>query len=161
MSASARVHEELAGELAVDPATGRPAGRPQAIVLLLSSCLSVLGAVLLAPVLPRIQVAFAETPGVATLTPIVLTAPALFIGLTAVVAGRIVDESKGAKKRLPGFGHRVHSVIDPRVAVLFTLARDSGLEGDGKGGFWCGGENGKLRHVSRAQKPREKTPRTV
>lgn len=25
----------------------------------------------------------------------------------------------------------------------------SGLEGDGKGGFWCGGEDGKLRHVSR------------
>ena len=25
----------------------------------------------------------------------------------------------------------------------------SGLEGDGNGGFWCGGENGKLRHVRR------------
>jgi citrate synthase len=47
------------------------------------------------------------------------------------VAGRIVDDARAAKKRLPGFGHRVHSVIDPRVAVLFTLARDSGLEGDG------------------------------
>jgi citrate synthase len=47
------------------------------------------------------------------------------------VAGRIVDEARSAKKRLPGFGHRVHSVIDPRVAVLFTLARDLGLEGDG------------------------------
>lgn len=59
MSASAQVREERA----VDPATGRPAGRPQAIVLLLSSCLSVLGAVLLAPVLPRIQAAFAGTRG--------------------------------------------------------------------------------------------------
>ena len=47
------------------------------------------------------------------------------------VAVRKVDEARQAKKRLPGFGHRVHSVIDPRVAVLFALARDSGLEGDG------------------------------
>ena len=49
----------------------------------------------------------------------------------AAVAGRAVDEARAAKKRLPGFGHRVHSVVDPRVAVLFGLAKDSGLEGDG------------------------------
>ena len=90
--------EPLAGEVAVDPSTGRPAGRLQAFVLLLSSCLSVLGAVLLAPVLPRIQDAFAGTPGVEALTPVVLTAPALVIGLTAMIAGRIVD--KLGRKRL-------------------------------------------------------------
>ena len=88
-------------EVAVDPVTGRPAGRAQALVLLLSSCLAVLGAVLLAPVLPRIQDAFTGTPGVETLTPIVLTAPALVIGLTAMVAGRIVDRV-GRKRLLVG-----------------------------------------------------------
>src|SRR3954452_5131683 len=93
--------EPLDGEVAVDPATGRPAGLPQALVLLLSSCLAVLGAVLLAPVLPRIQDAFADTPGVETLTPVVLTAPALVIGLTAMVAGRIVDRV-GRKRLLVG-----------------------------------------------------------
>ena len=46
-------------------------------------------------------------------------------------AAEMVDEAKSAKTRLPGFGHRVHSTIDPRVAVLFTLAADSGLAGDG------------------------------
>src|SRR4051812_38770338 len=92
--------EPLAGEVALDPATGRPAGRAQALVLL-SSCLAVLGAVLLAPVLPRIQDAFADTPGVETLTPVVLTAPALVIGLTAMVAGRIVDRL-GRKRLLVG-----------------------------------------------------------
>ena len=46
-------------------------------------------------------------------------------------AAQIVDEAKSAKRRLPGFGHRVHSTIDPRVAVLFGLAEDSGLAGDG------------------------------
>jgi MFS family permease len=93
--------ETLDGEVAVDPATGRPAGLPQALVLLLSSCLGVLGAVLLAPVLPRIEDAFAGTPGVEALTPVVLTAPALVIGLTAMIAGRIVDRV-GRKRLLVG-----------------------------------------------------------
>jgi MFS family permease len=100
-SSTPAAEEPLAGEVAVDPATGRPAGRIQAFVLLLSSCLSVLGAVLLAPVLPRIQDAFAGTPGVEALTPVVLTAPALVIGLTAMIAGRIVDEL-GRKRLLVG-----------------------------------------------------------
>jgi MFS family permease len=93
--------EPLVGEVAVDPVTGRPAGRAQALVLLLSSCLAVLGAVLLAPVLPRIEDAFASTAGVEALTPIVLTAPALVIGLTATFAGRIVDRL-GRKRLLVG-----------------------------------------------------------
>jgi citrate synthase len=46
-------------------------------------------------------------------------------------AQRTVDEAKSAKTRLPGFGHRVHSKIDPRVAVLFKMAEDSKLAGDG------------------------------
>ncbi|RSM65536.1 MFS transporter [Actinoplanes sp. ATCC 53533] len=92
---------DLLGEVAVDPATGRPAGRVEALILLLSSCLSVLGAVLLAPVLPRIEDAFAGTAGVEALTPIVLTAPALIIGLTAMIAGRIVDRL-GRKRLLVG-----------------------------------------------------------
>jgi MFS family permease len=88
-------------EVAVHPTTGRPAGRAQALVLLLASCLGVLGAVLLAPVLPAIQDAFAGTPGVAALAPIVLTAPALVIGITAPFAGRIVDRL-GRKRLLVG-----------------------------------------------------------
>jgi citrate synthase len=42
-----------------------------------------------------------------------------------------VADAMTAKTRLPGFGHRVHSTIDPRVNVLFTLAQDAGLAGDG------------------------------
>lgn len=55
------------------------------------SCLSVLGAVLLAPMQPRMVDAFADQPGVAALVPLVITVPALMIGLLAPVAGRIVD----------------------------------------------------------------------
>ena len=45
-------------------------------------------------------------------------------------AGRLVDEMKSAGKRLPGFGHRVHS-IDPRTEVLFRMAREGGVAKDG------------------------------
>ena len=95
------VEEQLVGETAVNPATGRPAGRVEGLVLLLSSCLAVLGSVLLAPVLPDIEDAFAGTPGVEALTPVVLTAPALMIGLTAFFAGRVVDRL-GRKRLLVG-----------------------------------------------------------
>lgn len=69
----------------------RQAALPQSLLLLLGSCLPVLGAVLLAPVLPRMQEHFAETPGAAVLVPIALTLPALVIALLAPFAGIIAD----------------------------------------------------------------------
>jgi MFS family permease len=69
----------------------RQAGLAQLILLLAGSCLSVLGAVLIAPVLPQMTDYFADVPGAATLVPIVLTVPALIIGLTAPFAGVIAD----------------------------------------------------------------------
>lgn len=67
------------------------AGLPQSLLLLLGSCLPVLGAVLLAPVLPRMQAHFVDTPGVAVLVPIALTLPALVVALLAPFAGVIAD----------------------------------------------------------------------
>jgi MFS family permease len=84
-----------------DPQTGRRPGLPQVAVLMLSSCLPILGAVLIAPVLPTMQAAFAGAAGAAALVPLVLTAPALVIGLLAPVAGRIVD-ALGRKNLLVG-----------------------------------------------------------
>lgn len=69
----------------------RQAGLPQSLLLLLGSCLPVLGAVLLAPVLPRMQAHFADTPGAEVLAPIALTIPALVIALLAPFAGLIAD----------------------------------------------------------------------
>ena len=69
----------------------RQAGWAQSLLLLLGSCLPVLGAVLLAPVLPRMQAHFAEVPGSAVLVPVVLTLPALVIALLAPFAGLIAD----------------------------------------------------------------------
>lgn len=79
------------GDTVVDPATGRTAGIPQLVLLLAASCMSVLGAVLIAPVLPQMQAEFAAVPGAAVLVPIVLTVPALIIGITAPFAGLIAD----------------------------------------------------------------------
>ncbi|MGI5127946.1 MFS transporter [Pseudonocardia sp. CA-107938] len=69
----------------------RRAGVPQLLLLLGASSMSVLGAVLIAPVLPLMAQHFAAVPGVAVLVPVVLTVPALVIGLTAGFAGAIVD----------------------------------------------------------------------
>ena len=65
----------------------RQAGWAQSLLLLLGSCLPVLGAVLLAPVLPRMQAHFADVPGSSVLVPVVLTLPALVIALLAPFAG--------------------------------------------------------------------------
>ena len=45
-------------------------------------------------------------------------------------AGDIVAEARAAGRRLPGLGHRVHTV-DPRVEVLFALAQQDGKDADG------------------------------
>lgn len=64
------------------------AGLPQLIVLLVGSCMPVLGAVLLSPVLPRMSEHFAATPGAAVLVPVVLTVPALFVAPCFLHRGR-------------------------------------------------------------------------
>lgn len=69
------------------------AGLAQSTLLLLGSCLPVLGAVLLAPVLPRMQAHFADTPGAAVLVPVALTLPALMIAVLAPFAGIIADRT--------------------------------------------------------------------
>ncbi|MCP1625919.1 MFS transporter [Pseudomonas nitroreducens] len=69
----------------------RRAGGAQALLLLFGSCLPVLGAVLIAPVLPRMQTHFAETPGAAVLVPVALTLPALVIAFLAPLAGVLAD----------------------------------------------------------------------
>lgn len=45
-------------------------------------------------------------------------------------AGKTIDTARSQGKRLPGLGHRVHST-DPRVAVLFNMAREACLPSGG------------------------------
>ncbi|MDR6987410.1 MFS family permease [Paenarthrobacter nitroguajacolicus] len=73
------------------PASGRTAGKTQAVLLVAGSCMPVLGAVLLAPVLPTLNQVFADSAGVAILVPLVLTLPALFVALFSPLAGYVAD----------------------------------------------------------------------
>ena len=51
------------------------------------------------------------------------------IGIDAA-AQRTAEEARSSKTRLPGLGHRVHTT-DPRTAILFGMARESGVAGNG------------------------------
>ncbi|MFJ4616963.1 MFS transporter [Streptomyces sp. NPDC088812] len=68
------------------------------MLLMAGSCLPILGAVLIAPVLPRLQDHFAHVPGGAALVPLVLTVPALALAVLAPFAGVLVDRL--GRKRL-------------------------------------------------------------
>jgi len=99
--------------------SGGTAGLPQLALLLAASCLSVLGAVLIAPVLPRMTDEFADVPGVDVLVPIVLTVPSLIIGLTAPFAGFIADAVD--RKRLLLVALVAYAVVGPAPLYLDTL----------------------------------------
>ncbi|CAL9377553.1 hypothetical protein SUDANB1_00998 [Streptomyces sp. enrichment culture] len=78
--------------------TSGAAHRLRVALLMAGSCLPILGAVLIAPVLPKMQDHFADAPGAAALVPMALTVPALSLGLLAPFAGVIVDRL--GRKRL-------------------------------------------------------------
>jgi citrate synthase len=48
----------------------------------------------------------------------------------AEAARRVTQDAVMHRKRLPGLGHRTHAV-DPRKAILFKLAQDAGVAGEG------------------------------
>ncbi|MEU1371458.1 MFS transporter [Streptomyces sp. NPDC005803] len=75
-----------------------PQGKLPAALLMAGSCLPVLGAVLLAPVLPRMRDHFEGVAGSEALVPLVLTVPALSLALLAPFAGVVVDRL--GRKRL-------------------------------------------------------------
>jgi citrate synthase len=45
-------------------------------------------------------------------------------------AKRVVEETRAAGRRLPGFGHPTHKTSDFRADVLFSLAEELGLAGE-------------------------------
>ncbi|MFI8535132.1 MFS transporter [Streptomyces aquilus] len=72
-------------------AVAGPAHLLRVSLLMAGSCLPILGAVLIAPVLPKMQDHFAAVPGAKALVPLALTVPALALALLAPFAGVIVD----------------------------------------------------------------------
>ena len=77
-----------------------PVARPMhAWLLLLCGCMSVLAAVVIAPVLPQMQEHFSATENVEFLVPMALTAPGLVIALLSMVVGIVADRT-GRKNML-------------------------------------------------------------
>jgi MFS family permease len=103
----------------VNPATGRPASTIQGVLLLIGSCLPVLGAVLLAPILPTLTGVFASVPGSEALVPLILTIPALMIALIAPFAGAIVDRL--GRKRLLVIALIVYAALGTAPLYLDSL----------------------------------------
>ncbi|MFF4121003.1 MFS transporter [Streptomyces sp. NPDC001714] len=88
-----------ADETAPPPlAVSGPAHLLRVTLLMAGSCLPILGAVLIAPVLPKMQDHFASVPGAKALVPLALTVPALALAVLAPFAGVIVDRL--GRKRL-------------------------------------------------------------
>ncbi len=67
--------------------------------LLIGSTLTVMAGAVIAPALPQISREFADVPGIELLSRLVLTLPALFMGILAPLAGYLTDRA-GRKKVL-------------------------------------------------------------
>ncbi|HEY5223034.1 MAG TPA: MFS transporter [Microbacteriaceae bacterium] len=106
-------------EAVINPKTGRPAGPLQGTLLLIGSCLPILGAVLLAPILPTVSTVFKNSAGSAALVPLILTIPALFIAILAPFAGAIVD--KVGRKRVLILALLVYAVVGTAPLYLNSL----------------------------------------
>ncbi|MCY1674945.1 MFS transporter [Pseudarthrobacter sp. SL88] len=104
---------------ALDLSEATSEGRLPAVLLLAGSCMPVLGAVLLAPVLPSMTSAFADIPGAQILVPVVLTVPALMIALLAPFAGAIAD--KVGRKMLLLVAMFVYSIFGTAPLWLDSL----------------------------------------
>ncbi|OYU09434.1 MAG: MFS transporter [Pseudomonas sp. PGPPP1] len=96
-----------------------PRRRGSGALLLLGSCLPVLGGVLIAPVLPRIAEHFAGTANVGVMVPIVLTLPALMIALFSPFAGWLSDRI--GRKRLLVLAMLLYGICGPLPLLLDDL----------------------------------------
>jgi MFS family permease len=102
----------------------RKAGLGQLALLLAGICMPVLGATLVAPVLPQMARHFADTPGSEILVPMVLALPALFLALTSPFAGRFAD--KVDRKRLLLIGMVAYAVVGTAPLYLDSLVAIAG-----------------------------------
>ncbi|WP_175696030.1 MFS transporter [Burkholderia ambifaria] len=98
----------------------RHAGARQGAVLLLGSSLTVMGAVMIAPILPKLAAEFVPAdPRLAGLVPLVATGPALAIALCAPLAGWLAD--RVGRKMLLLLATLVYGLVGAAPAWLNDL----------------------------------------
>lgn len=93
-------------------AATRTAGTVQGLALTIPITLSVMGIVLLAPVLPQMHAQFKDVPGADFLVPLTLTIPAACVALFSAPAGWLADR----------FGRRFLLMASIVVYALFGIA---------------------------------------
>lgn len=91
----------------------------QGVILLSASALPVLGAVLLAPVLPAIAQEFSDNPRAAALVPLIITSPALVIAILAPFIGALTD--KIGRRNALGAALVLYSVVGTSPLWLDSL----------------------------------------
>jgi len=138
------------------PVPARSAGMAQILLLMIGSCLPVMGAVLIAPVLPRIQAHYAQVPNVHVLVPVMLTIPALVLGLLAPFAGVLVDRLGrrhlllaslllyGVAGTAPLWIEDLHAIIASRALVGLAEAAVMTCCTTLIGDYWDGGRRERL-----------------
>jgi MFS family permease len=96
------------------------AGAPQGAVLLLGSSLTIMGAVMIAPILPKLAAEFVPShPAAAGLVPLVATGPALAIAFCAPFAGWLAD--RVGRKMLLLLATLVYGLAGAAPALLHDL----------------------------------------
>ena len=97
----------------------RRTGAGQGAVLLAAACMPILGSTSIAPLQPAMAAAFPDQPGAEVLVALILTVPALVIGLTALFAGRLIDRL--GRKRVLVVALAVYAVFGTAPLWLPTL----------------------------------------
>lgn len=105
--------------LSPQPVQPRRAGVPQGLLLLVGSCMPVMGSVLITPVLPQLSEHFAGENGAEVLVPMIVALPALLIAICAPFAGQIVDRM--GRKRLLIIAMFAYAVLGTVPAWLDSL----------------------------------------
>lgn len=100
--------------------TDRQAGPKQGFVIQIASSLTIVGAVMVAPMLPKLNAEFASaSPQAAELVPLIATGPALAIALFAPIAGFLSD--RFGRKAMLLAGCLIYALVGFLPAVLHDL----------------------------------------
>lgn len=88
-------------------------------VLLAAACMPILGSTSIAPLQPAMAAAFPDQAGAEVLAGLILTVPALVIGLTALFAGRLID--RVGRKRVLVIALAVYALVGTAPLWLPSL----------------------------------------
>lgn len=88
-------------------------------VLLAAACMPILGSTSIAPLQPAMAAAFPDQTGAEVLAGLILTVPALVIGLTALFAGRLID--RVGRKRVLVIALAVYALVGTAPLWLPSL----------------------------------------